>query len=179
MTGPVELRHYIDPAQVTDTILEVYAEVYSDRLHEPFRTPNAYSERLSGHIKAPRWECVVGYQADEPIGFVYGAGLRPTTTWWQDIEPAPDVDLVQEDGHRTLGIFELMVRRPWRKQGLALAIHEELILHRPEQRVSLAVAHDHPRVRAMYERWGYQFVGVHRPPGPAAPLLDIMLRDLP
>ncbi|SHN19291.1 GNAT family N-acetyltransferase [Cryptosporangium aurantiacum] len=174
----LDLRHYRNPSEVRDLLVNVYAEVYAHELNEPFSTIEAFSDRLAGHVTIPRWECVVGYDDAEPVAYIYGGSLRATTSWWHDLDPPVCGDFIREDGHRTLGIFELMVRRPWRKTGAAHAIHEELLADRPEQRASLAVDHAHPRVRAMYERWGYRFVGAHRPPGIAAPLLDIMVRDL-
>lgn len=174
----VEMRHFSDPAAVRDVVIGVYAEIYADHLNEPFHTVETFSQRLAGHVTIPRWECVVGFDAGEPIGYLYGGSLRTTTTWWRDLDPPARGDFTREDGQRTLGIFELMVRPPWRKQGVALAIHEELLAGRPEQRASLAVDHTHPKVRAMYEAWGYSFVGSHRPPGPEAPLLDVMVREL-
>lgn len=180
MTPAVELRHYThaDLDQVRGLIIDVYADVYADDLDDPFHSVERFAERLDNHVTAPNWEAVVGWDGDQPVGYVYGASLRPNTRWWDDLEPSvTDETFTAEPGSRTLGIFELMVRKPWRGTGTAHAIHEELVTTRPEQRSSLAVDHDHPRVRAMYERWGYRFVGAHRP-FPDAPLLDIMVRDL-
>lgn len=173
----VELRHHIDPT-VTATLVDVYADVYAEHLHEPFHTVEMFGLRLAGHVTGRHWECVIGYHGDEPVGYVYGTTLRADTTWWKDLAPPPDPELSYEDGNRTLAIFELMIRMPWRKQGLAYAIHEEFVTHRSEQRASLSVDHDHPRVRALYESWGYRYIGSRRPPGPEAPLLDRMLRQL-
>jgi hypothetical protein len=42
--------------------------------------------------------------------------------------------------------------------------------------VTLAVESERPRVRALYERWGYRFVGVVQD-APEAPRYDILLLD--
>jgi GNAT superfamily N-acetyltransferase len=175
---PIECRRY-DLArlgQVRDLLLDVYAEVYADRLGEPFFTVDRFAERLDGHVRAPHWEAVVGYAAGQPVGYAYGATRPAGSTAWQGVHPRPDPELARETGTRTFFLFELMVRTPWRKTGGAAAtIHEDLLRQRREERVSLTVEHDHPKVRARYERWGYQHVGSVRP-YPDAPLLDVMLR---
>jgi len=178
VTGEFQLRHHTDPAAIQDILLDVYAEVYAAVIHEPFNTRERFAQRLDGHVTGLRWEAVVGYDAAEPVGYIYGCALAPGSKWWADLEPpVTDAEFTAETGQRTLAIFELMVRKPWRGTGAAHAIHEELVTTRPEQRSSLAVDHEHPRVRAMYERWGYRYVGAERP-FPDAPLLDVMVRDL-
>ncbi|GAA0470754.1 hypothetical protein GCM10009544_36040 [Streptomyces stramineus] len=89
--------------------------------------------------------------------------------------PAPDI---AENGRRTLALFELMVRKPWRGTGSARRIHEELLAGRSEDRVTLLVEPTHPKVKALYERWGYEYVGDQQP-FPDAPIYSTMLRPLP
>ncbi|HEV2088760.1 MAG TPA: GNAT family N-acetyltransferase [Cryptosporangiaceae bacterium] len=158
-------------------LIDVYAEVYADRLHEPFNSVERFAERLDGHVTTPNWQAVVGWDATEPVGYIYAASLRPGSTWWSKLEPPVDEAFAAETGHRTCGIFELMVRKPWRGTGAAQAIHDDLLAHRNEERASLGVERAHPRVRAMYERWGYRYVGTDRP-FPDSPLLDVMVKDL-
>lgn len=50
---------------------------------------------------------------------------------------------------------------------------------RPENRATLLVLKDHPKVRALYESWGWQTLGDLRPRIPHAPLFHSMLLDLP
>jgi hypothetical protein len=40
--------------------------------------------------------------------------------------------------------------------GIARIIHDELLAGRAEERAALLVHPEHPRVRAMYEGWGYR-----------------------
>jgi GNAT superfamily N-acetyltransferase len=175
----METRHYRADRlpEIRDLLLDVYAEVYADRLDDPFFTLERFDERLDGQLRSPNWEAVVGYDGGEPVGYAYGATRPANSTAWQGVQPAPDPELAREDGRRTFFLFELMVRVPWRKTGTAARLHEELLRDRTEERVSLTVEHDHPRVRALYERWGYRHVGSTHP-FPDAPLLDVMLRPL-
>ena len=165
-------------AQVRDLLLNVYAEVYASRLADPFFTVDRFAERLDGQVRAPNWAAVIGYagdQDDQPVGYAYGATRPAGSLAWHGVAPTPDPELARETGDRTFFLFELMVRAPWRKTGAAATIHEELLRHRHEERASLTVEHDHPKVRALYERWGYRYVGSVRP-FPDAPLFDMMLR---
>jgi hypothetical protein len=68
-------------------------------------------------------------------------------------------------------------REPWRKTGIARTIHDELLNHRGEERAALLVERAHPRVRALYEHWGYQWFGEILP-FPDAPLYDAMIKPL-
>lgn len=174
---PIQCRHFdaAGHAQVRGLIVTVYAEVYADRLDDPFFAVDRFTDRLDGHVRAPDWEAVVGYAGDEPVGYAYGATRPAGSRAWHGVQPTPDPELARETGDRTFFLFELMVRTPWRKTGAAATLHEELLRHRHEERASLTVEHDHPKVRALYERWGYQCVGCVRP-FPDSPLSDVMLR---
>lgn len=175
----MDIRHYhaSQLPEIRDLLVDVYAEVYADRLAEPFFSVERFAERLDGQLRSPNWAAVVGFDGGEVAGYAYGATRPANSTAWQGVQPAPDQELARENGRRTFFLFELMVRVPWRRTGAAARIHQELLRGRPEERVSLTVEHDHPRVRALYERWGYQYVGSTRP-FPDAPLLDVMLRPL-
>lgn len=64
-----------------------------------------------------------------------------------------------------------------RGTGAARRIHDELPRGRPEERVTLLVERDHPRVRALYESWGYEWFGEVLP-FPDAPWHDAMVSEL-
>jgi GNAT superfamily N-acetyltransferase len=175
----VACRHYtaVDLADLRVVLFSLYTEVYADRINEPFLTVDRFQDRLTSHTSQPNWEAVVGYVDDQPVGYAYGASRAATTVFWQHVAPAPDAGFARETGNRTFALFELMVRAPWRKTGVSRALHHELIHGRHEERVCLFVEHDHPKVRALYEKWGYAHVGVSRP-GPEAPLYDVMILSL-
>lgn len=157
-------------------LLDVYIEVYADRLADPFFSAERFIHRLDNQITAPKWEAVVGYHEDQPVGYAYGASLRPSTTLWQNMDPVPSDSFIAESAGRTFFMFELMLRAPWRKRGLSKLLHDTLVSARPETRVALTVEHDHPRVRALYESWGYINIGSDKPTGDA-PLYDVMVLD--
>jgi hypothetical protein len=181
MTAPpaVRCRRYTaaDLADIRGALVGIYAEVYADRLHQPFLTVESFQDRLASHASQPNWEAVVGYIEEQPVGYAYGASRAASTGFWQQVAPTPDADFARETANRTFALFELMVRAPWRKTGVSRTLHDELIHGRNEERICLFVEHDHPKVHALYEKWGYAQVGVSRP-RPDAPLYDVMILDL-
>ncbi|MEU3551274.1 hypothetical protein [Streptomyces longwoodensis] len=56
-------------------------------------------------------------------------------------------------------VSELMVRVPWRKTGAARQLHGALLEDRPEERATLLVDQEHPKVHVLYESWGWQTLG--------------------
>lgn len=177
----IEIRQY-DTEQaekIRPVLLDVYAEVYADRADDPFFTPDRFAEGLDGWSSRPGWSCVVGWDAGQPVGYAYGAPLPADARWWGGLlTEVPAVDIV-ETGTRTYALSELMVRARWRKTGISRALHDALLGARPEQRATLLVEREHPKVRALYESWGWQWFGGLRPRIPDAPLLDAMLLPLP
>ena len=114
--------------------------------------------------------CVVAYQGGEPVGFTYGAPGEPGREWWREYlteEPADP---------STFSVSELMLRPAWRKQGLGERLHTALLTGRPEALAVLTVDTKRPRLKAMYEGWGYRKIG-ERQPFPDSPLYAVMLLD--
>jgi hypothetical protein len=175
----LSLRRYssAEIAAIRGLLEHVYAEVYSDRLREHFLSIEQFRQRLAGHLSFPNWEAVVGYVGDQPIGYAYGGSRRAGSSFWNQVVPTPDDEYAHETGRRTFALFELMVRAPWRKTGASRLIHDELLNRRTEERVCLFVEHDHPRVRALYQSWGYVQAGTSQPAADA-PLYDVMVLAL-
>ncbi|RPK36348.1 hypothetical protein EES37_27120 [Streptomyces sp. ADI91-18] len=163
---------------IRPTLVGVYAEVYEKEIGEdPFFSVDRFEGRLTGHSSRPSWEAVVAYDGGEAAGYAYAATLPQNTGWWAHmLQPLPEADTT-EDGTRTLALFEIMVRAPWRGTGLAHRIHEELLASRTEERVTLLVEPGHPKVKTLYEGWGYQHIGDQQP-FPDAPVYTTMLRAL-
>ncbi|MYS86407.1 GNAT family N-acetyltransferase [Streptomyces sp. SID5474] len=166
-----------DLDEIRQVLLDIYAEVYAADLDRPFHSVRSFAERLAGYAAAPGFECVVGWSRDVPVGYAFGYTLQAGARWWIGLtEPVPAVD-IEEDGRRTFALNELMVREPWRGSGAARTIHDTLVAARTERRVTLLVDPTHPKVLALYERWGYRVLGNVRPAWPDAPLLTALLLD--
>lgn len=160
---------------IRPTLVAVYAEVYDQNADDPFHSVERFEERLSGHASGASWACVVGEIDGKPVGFAYGR-LDSVREWREVLHPIdPSVRDYGEQG--TFGLCEIMVRLPWRGKGIARGIHDELMEHRSEDRASLLVDSERPKVRSMYESWGYRKVGQMQP-FKDSPLFDAMAVEL-
>ncbi|MFF4500192.1 N-acetyltransferase [Streptomyces sp. NPDC001401] len=167
----LERRDAVGLGDIRQQLLEVYAEIYADRLSEEFHRVERFDERLGWNTEVPGFAAVVGYIDDIPVGYAYGCTLQETTRWWNGIRtPVPD-GATAETGSRTFALSELMVVEKVRGSATAQQIHDELLRDRPEERVTLLVERDHPKVRALYESWGYEWFGE------VLPFLDAPLYD--
>ncbi|MFC4035276.1 GNAT family N-acetyltransferase [Streptomyces polygonati] len=172
-TAPVlEVRRYghDDLPQIRQAILDIHADAYAELRDDPFvqRFP-WFVDHWGGN---PGFACVIAYDEDEAVGFAYGAPATPGREWWREhLDPAPERD-------RTFSFSEMAVRVGWRKIGAGKRLADALMEGRDEDLAVLLVDPDHPRVRALYESWGYRKVGDRRP-FPDSPTYAVMLAELP
>lgn len=149
---------------IRPVLLEVYEEVYAAEIvQDEFFSVPRFADRLEGHASRPGWEAVVAYDGNEVTGYAYASPLPEGSRWWAGmLDPLPEEE-TRENGKRTLALFELMVRAPWRKTGVSHQVHEKLLAGRREERVTLLVEPEHPKVKALYEQWGYRHIGDQKP----------------
>ncbi|MEU9174916.1 GNAT family N-acetyltransferase [Streptomyces sp. NPDC048420] len=178
----VEIRHFTsaDAAELRKTLMDVYQEVYADSIaDDPFNGVERFGRGLDGWSSRPGWTCTVAYDGDQVVGYAYGAPLPEGAVWWRGLlTPVPE-HVVRETGTRTYAISELMVRVPWRKTGVSRRLHDELLDNRKEGRATLLVRSSHPKVKALYESWGWKALGELIPRIESAPKFDAMLLKLP
>ncbi|PZS37998.1 MAG: hypothetical protein DLM62_16175 [Pseudonocardiales bacterium] len=67
----------------------------------------------------------------------------------------------------------------WTGQGVAHALHDELLKSRREARATLLVRPENTTAYRAYTRWGWRPVGHLRPAWPDAPLMDVLIISLP
>lgn len=170
----LERRDEAGLGDIRQQLLDVYAEIYADRLSEEFHSVERFDERLGWNTEVPGFAAVVGYGDDTPVGYAYGCALQSTTRWWNGLRTPVPEGAIAETGTRTFALSELMVVEKVRGTGAALQIHDELLRDRPEERVTLLVERGHPKVRALYEAWGYEWFG-EVVPFPDAPLYDALI----
>lgn len=172
----IELRHATDIDTVWNTLIDVYAEVRADQLHQPHYSVERYGERLARHGSEPGWEAVVGFDGDEPVGYAYLNTIGPGDRWWQRMTtPLPEGTTERP----TVALKEIMLRVPWRGTGAARCIHDELLARRQERQVTLLVnpLNGDGKVKDLYERWGYRKVSAQQP-SLDGPVLTAMLRSI-
>ncbi|MFD7983876.1 GNAT family N-acetyltransferase [Kitasatospora indigofera] len=179
MTTAVTVSYYTadDLPAVERQLIDVYAEVYAaEAATDDFFSVARFTERLHAHARGPRWGCAFGEVDGRPVGYAYGFARTAAYRWNGLITEVP-AELLEETDTRTFALCEVMVRDQWRGAGIAHTLHEELLSHRIEARSHLLVEEDHPRVRAVYERWGYSWMGTMQPYSDA-PRYDSMIRPL-
>lgn len=170
----IELRHHTDlSAQARRDLLDVYADVRAPLLHLANYRVEVFAERLDRHAGEPGFGLVLGYDGDVAVGYAYGNTVQAGDRYWERMaEPLPDGCTDTP----VLAIKEIGVRTAWRGTGIARRIHDELLAHRTEDRVTLLV---NPlagggKVQALYEAWGYRVINSQQP-SPDSPRLTAML----
>jgi GNAT superfamily N-acetyltransferase len=164
---------------------DIHTEVYSEPLfgNHQFFSQDAFRQRYEIALKQPAFELVMAIRNGKEIGYVYGFSLSPEMHWWDTIqwagnmEPNQPANYTTEDGCRTAAIAEILVRLPWRRMGVARALHDLFISHRREQRAGLLVLPNNFPAKAAYFKWGWNTIGTVQP-APTAPLFECMVKPL-
>lgn len=159
-------------------LLDVYAEVYADRLGDPFFSLPRYRERLEGYAARDGFTLVTGELDGELIGYALGYTLPAGSRWWNGLRDHVHPELLVEDGRRTYALTEVMVRADWRRRGHARALHDALLSGRREERATLLVLPGNVPARTAYLAWGWHKLGKLQP-FDDAPVYDAMVRQLP
>ncbi|MFI6286718.1 GNAT family N-acetyltransferase [Streptomyces sp. NPDC051018] len=165
-----QFRHGSLPDGFRQMLIDVHADAYADQLDDPFHQRFAwFVDHWSG---MGGFSCVVAYDGDEPVGFAYGAPLSPGREWWRATGYEPG-----GGSTATYAVSEVMVRPHRRKQGVSGRLHDALLKERTEDLAVLLVDVTHPRVRALYESWGYAKTGEQQPFADS-PVYAVMVKDL-
>jgi GNAT superfamily N-acetyltransferase len=178
---PTTFRH-ADASSAVEILNSVVAPVYeashSDVIDNPFYSTQRFVERVRGYLRAPGFELVAAYDGDTPIGLAFGYTLPVNARWWEGLTTPVDDGFIDETGSRTFALNELMVVPDRQGQGVAHAMHDDLLGGRTEERATLLVREDNASAQQAYARWGWQKVGKLRP-YPDAPHFDAMILPLP
>ncbi|WP_067490612.1 GNAT family N-acetyltransferase [Actinomadura hibisca] len=163
---------------MTSVIVPLYEATHAEVISDPFYSSDRFAERVRGYLRAPGFEIVIAYIDGQPVGQAFGYALPPGARWWQGLTtPVPD-GFTTETGTRTFAFNELMVVPQWQGQGVAHALHDELLHGRKEERATLLVRENNESAQAAYARWGWQKIGKLRP-YEDAPHFDAMVIPLP
>ena len=183
-TLALEFRRYgADAARAArNTVEEIYRDAYAEVIAsgEPFDSVGAFMDRFESYTSGRHgFDLVIAYTGGEPVGQAFGWPLAAGTAWWDGIDREPEPGFTEEDGKRTFAFSEIMVRQGWTGQGIAHALHDELLRGRDEKRATLLVEPDNETAYRAYLRWGWRKVGQLRPAWPGAPLFDVLIISLP
>jgi GNAT superfamily N-acetyltransferase len=177
-----ELHEGQDAAGRLDAFLDAYEEVYAEPPYcEGPSDVAQFIEHYQAHTRRNGMRLVLARDGEggEVVGFAYGYPLPADTRWWAGVQDELSAEFTREDGARTLAVIELAVRSPWRRRGVAAALHSRLVGSVDVERVTLSVRPE-PEAKAAqsaYASWGYREVGLSHP-WPEAPYYTTMVLDL-
>jgi len=166
---------------IRSSVEEIYRGSYSqEQQADAFSTADAWMGRFDVYAAILGFDLIIACTEDgTPIGQAWGWPLASRTDWWTGLVSKPEPGFTDEDGTRTFALSEIMVRQPWTGQGIAHALHDELLRERGEQRGTLLVRPANTFAYRAYTRWGWQQVARLRPEWPDAPMFDVLILPLP
>ncbi len=90
------------------------------------------------------------------VGYATGMPLRPSTSWWRDLTTALPEEVAAEHPGRTFALADLLVRAPWRRQGVGATLHDMVLADRAEERATLTVLPAATAAQRAFRDWGWQ-----------------------
>ena len=158
----------------------LHAEVYADPPYGLTGEDAAlFADRFRVQRRQPGFVLAEARSGDYLVGYAYGMPLRPSTSWWRSLTTPLPGDVSTEHPGRTFALAELLVRAPWRRQGIGRDLHDLILGKRPEERATVAVAPAAAQAQSAFQRWGWRKVARTRDPWPGLPLADVLIMTLP
>lgn len=181
--GSLTLLRTSDVERYRQLFLDIHVEVRTQfgLMENSFNAVERFDERLTRYASRDGWEAVIGFQGDEPVGYIFGVPLAAGSLWWSSMrQPRPD-DFTRETGTRTFAVNEILVRKAYRGTagaGTSRLLHETLLAKRNEERATLLVdpTRSDGRLKAVYASWGYRDIGEQQP-FDDSPVFATMMRD--
>lgn len=169
----MDVKHYghQDASDIRALLLDIHDDAYAgdpDRFHSRER----FAEFVDAWSGKETWECVIGFEDGEPVGYAYGASFGPGG-WWRGVD---DPEWLTPKT-RVFALSELMVVPHWRKTGSAVKIHDAILNGLEADAITLFVDSAHPKVQALYESWGYDKLCESKP-FDDSPLYAVMVKAL-
>ena len=161
-----------------DELQALYAEAHAG---PPGRDEEAarFAGRFRVQRRQPGYVLVEARRGGYLVGYAAGFPLRPSTSWWRQLTtPLPD-EVTAEHPGRTFAVVDLVVRAPWRRQGIGAALHGLVLAGRPEERATLTVAPSATPAQQAFRAWGWRKVARTREPAAGSPLADVLITPLP
>jgi GNAT superfamily N-acetyltransferase len=162
-----------------DELKALHAEVYAAAPYAGAEHGAQFADRLRVQRRQPGFVLAEARRGDYLVGWACGMPLRPATSWWQDLTTPLPADVIAEHPGRTFALTELLVRAPWRRQGIARTLHDLILGGRPEERATLTVLPAAVAAQHAFRAWGWRKVARARDPEPGSAVLDVLVRQLP
>jgi GNAT superfamily N-acetyltransferase len=154
-------RTSAEAAKLMDELCDAYADAYGAVPGEdPREKSSAFRERATAGRHVANYSLVTARVGDQLVGFAFGYSLPPDGGWWDGLQPAPPEGFTEETGSRTVVLAEIEVRRAWQGKGIGRAVHDAFLSRRCEERATLASNAQAAGTHTLYERWGWQKMGI-------------------
>ena len=167
----------LDGAQAATDAAELqalHAEVYADE------DAGRFARRFRVQRRQPGFVLAEARSGGYLIGYAAGMPLRPATSWWRGLTAPLPEEVTAEPVGRTFALVELLVRAPWRRQGIARTLHDLVLAGRQEERATLTVPPTASAAQQAFRSWGWRRVGRTRDPDePGSSVSDVMVIPLP
>ena len=138
-----------------------------------------FAERFRVLRRQPGFALAEARHGGYLVGYAFGMPLRTSTSWWRNLTaPLPD-EVTTEHPGRTFALAELVVRASWRRQGIGATLHDRILKNRPEERATTAVRPAAAPAQQAFRKWGWRKVARTQDDGPASPVSDVLIRELP
>lgn len=172
----------LDGAQAGEHAAELealHAEVYAGPPQRRAGDAALFARRFRVERRQPGYVLARARHGGFLVGYASGLPLRPSTSWWRDLTtPLPD-EMTAEHPGRTFALTELLVRAPWRRQGIGTALHDLVLADRPEERATLVVPPAATAAQSVFRAWGWQRVARTRAGDPGSPVSEVLVAALP
>jgi ribosomal protein S18 acetylase RimI-like enzyme len=164
-------------AELAADVQALHAEVYPAS-GSGQDAADGFAARLLVQRRQPGFALAVARSGGYLVGCAAGMPLRLSTSWWRDLTTKLPDELTAEHPGRTFALTELIVRAPWRRQGIGRALHDLLLDGRAEERATLVVPSASAAAQS-FQRWGWHRVGRTQDREAGGPAADVLIADLP
>jgi GNAT superfamily N-acetyltransferase len=162
-----------------DELQSLHAEVYAGPPYGRGEGAALFADRFRVQRRQPGFVMAEARHGDYLVGYAAGFPLRPSTSWWRHLITALPEDVTAEHAGRTFAVADVLVRAPWRRQGIGAALHDLVLRDRPEERATLTVLPAATPAQAAFRNWGWRKVARTRDPDPGSPVSDVLVLTLP
>ena len=137
-----------------------------------------FSRRFRLWCRQPGFVLAEAHHGGYLVGYASGMPLRPSTSWWKGLTTPLPAEVTTEHPGRTFALTELLVRAPWRRQGIGESLHNLILDGRPEERATLTVSPGAVAAQRAFRKWGWRKVARTHGPDPGSPALDVLVTVL-
>jgi GNAT superfamily N-acetyltransferase len=162
-----------------DELQALHAEVCAGPPYDREEDAARFAGRFRVQRRQPGFVLAEARHGGYLVGYAAGFPLRPSTSWWRHLTAPVPEDITAEHPGRTFELAELLVRAPWRRQGVGGALHDLVLRHRPEERATVTVLPAAGPAQAAFRNWGWRKVARTRDPDPGSAVADVLVVPLP